>query len=76
MKATEQASDYIHDTVERIAKATNEATDKLEKKGEKLKNAEEHMVSNCQGYIRDNPITSIGAAVAVGFVLSRLLSIR
>jgi ElaB/YqjD/DUF883 family membrane-anchored ribosome-binding protein len=76
MKATEQASDYIHDTVDKIAKATNDATDRLEKKGAQLKSSEEHMVANCQSYIRDNPITSVGVAVAAGFVLSRLLSSR
>jgi len=27
-------------------------------------------------YIRDNPLTSVGIAVGVGFVLSRLLSNR
>jgi ElaB/YqjD/DUF883 family membrane-anchored ribosome-binding protein len=76
MKTTEQASNYVHDAVDKIAKATNQAADALEEKSERIKNAEEHMVSNCRSYIRDNPLTSLGAAVAAGFLLSRILSSR
>jgi ElaB/YqjD/DUF883 family membrane-anchored ribosome-binding protein len=76
MKTTEQASNYVHDAVDKITKATNHATDALEEKGDQIKNAEEHMVANCRSYIRDNPITAVGAAVAAGFLLSRLLSSR
>ncbi len=48
----------------------------LEEKGEQLKNAEQQLVANCCGYVRDNPVTSLGIAAAVGFLLSRVLSGR
>jgi ElaB/YqjD/DUF883 family membrane-anchored ribosome-binding protein len=76
MKTTDKASSYVHDAVDKITNATNHATEALEEKGEQLKNAEEHLVENCRSYIQSNPITSLGAAVAAGFLLSRLLSSR
>jgi hypothetical protein len=33
-------------------------------------------MENCCDYVRDNPVTSLGIAVAGGFLLSRLLSCR
>jgi ElaB/YqjD/DUF883 family membrane-anchored ribosome-binding protein len=76
MEGTEKASNYVHDTVEKITRAAGEATEALGEKGEQLKNAEEQLLANCRDYIRENPITSVGAALAAGFVLSRLLSSR
>jgi ElaB/YqjD/DUF883 family membrane-anchored ribosome-binding protein len=37
---------------------------------------EQRLVKNCRGYVRDNPIVSLGIAAGVGFLLSRLLSSR
>jgi ElaB/YqjD/DUF883 family membrane-anchored ribosome-binding protein len=34
------------------------------------------LTENCREYVRDNPVTSLGIAVAAGFLLSRLLSSR
>ena len=31
-------------------------------------------MKNCRGFISDNPMTSVGIAVAAGFELSRLFS--
>jgi len=39
-------------------------------------NAEQQLMKNCQTYVRENPVTSLGLAVAGGFLLSRLLSGR
>jgi ElaB/YqjD/DUF883 family membrane-anchored ribosome-binding protein len=32
-------------------------------------------MEQCRGYVRDNPIASLGIAIAAGFLLSRLLSL-
>lgn len=75
METVDKASNFAHETVDKIASASNQAADALEK-GQQLKSAEQRMIKNCQGYIRDNPVTSLGIAVAAGFLLSRLLSSR
>ena len=76
MTTTDKASNLAHETVDKITNATHQAADAITEKGEQLKNAEKELVENCRGYVRDNPITSLGIAVAAGFLLSRLLSSR
>lgn len=76
METVDKASHSAHQAVDKIASATNQAAEALGEKGEQLKNAEKQIMDNCRGYIRDNPITSLGIAVAAGFLLSRLLSGR
>ncbi|MFA6164064.1 MAG: hypothetical protein WC685_11620 [Methylobacter sp.] len=76
METLDKVSDSAHEAFDKIASATSHAAEVLGEKGERLKNAEQQMIKNCRGYIRDNPITSMGIAVAAGFLLSRLLSRR
>jgi ElaB/YqjD/DUF883 family membrane-anchored ribosome-binding protein len=57
----------------KVTHATSQAAEALSEKGEQLQNLEQHLVKNCRGYTHDNPITSLGIAVGVGFLLSRLL---
>jgi len=52
----------------------NQAKEKFDEKSEQLIDTEQRLVKHCQSYIRENPITSLGIAVAGGFLLSRLLS--
>jgi len=76
METIEKASASAHEVVDKITSATSQATEALGEKGEQLKNAEQQMMKHCRGYVHDNPITSLGIAVAAGFLLSRLLSGR
>jgi ElaB/YqjD/DUF883 family membrane-anchored ribosome-binding protein len=76
MEITDKASQYAHEAGEKIAHASNQAADALSEKGEQLKNAEQRLMHNCCVYVKDNPVTSLGIAVAAGFLLSRLLSAR
>ncbi|MGK2941244.1 MAG: DUF883 domain-containing protein [Immundisolibacter sp.] len=76
MEAIDKASHAAHETVDKIAGASNKAADAIGEKGEQLKNAEQHFLNNCRAYARENPVASLGIAVAAGFLLSRLLSSR
>lgn len=76
MEITDKAANLAHETFDNIASATHQAVEALGEKGEQLQNAEQHLMKNCRGYVRENPITSIGIAIAGGFLLSRLLSNR
>ena len=73
MKTLDKVSNSAHEAYDKIADATSQATEALGEKGEQLKKAEQQLMKNCRGYISDNPITSVGIAVAAGFLLSRLL---
>ena len=76
MTSKDQAAHSAHDAVDKIVGAANQAADAIGEKGAQLKQAEKQMLDNCRGYVRDNPATSLGIAVAAGFLLSRLLSSR
>jgi len=76
METIDKVSHSAHEAFDKIASATSQAAETLSEKGDQLINAEQHLMKNCRSYVRDNPITSLGIAVAAGFVLSRLLSSR
>ncbi len=76
METVDKASNYAHEAVDKIASISNQAAEALDEKGLQLKNAEQRLMHNCQGYVRDNPVTALGIAVAAGFLISRLLANR
>lgn len=76
METMDKASDSAHEAYDKIASAASQAAEALGEKGTQLKNAEKQLMENCRGYIRDNPFSSLGIAVAAGFLLSRLISGR
>lgn len=76
METIANASNSAHEVVDKIANATSQAAEALGEKEDQLKSAEQRVMNQCRGYIRDNPITSLGIAAAAGFLLSRLLSGR
>ena len=65
-----------HKTVDRMAGAATYAANAVEEKGERLKVAQRRMADSSSAYIRENPMTSLGLAVAGGFILGRLLTSR
>ena len=74
METIDNASHSAHEAVDKIANAANQAAEAIGEKGTQLKNVEQQLMENCRGYVRDNPVTSLGIAIAGGFLLSRLLS--
>lgn len=76
MKTTDNISHLAHEAADRITSASSQAADTFDEKSEQFINAEQKLVKKCRGYVRDNPVASLGIAVAGGFLLSRLLSGR
>ena len=76
METIDKAASSAHETVDKIASATTNAAEPISDKGRQLKNTEQQLLENCRGYVRDNPVTSLGIAVAAGFLLSRVMSGR
>ncbi len=76
METIDNVTNTAHEVVNKIASATCQASEALGEKGDQLINAEQKMMRDCRGYVQDNPITSLGIAVAAGFLLSRVLSSR
>ncbi|MDO9208784.1 MAG: hypothetical protein Q7T91_11090 [Sulfuricurvum sp.] len=76
METIDKAASSAHEAVDKVASVTNQAAEALGEKGQQLKNTEQQLMENCCGYVRENPVTSLGIAVAAGFLLSRVLSGR
>jgi len=76
METIDKVSQSAHEAVDKIASVTHQASEAFSEKENQLKNAEQQLMENCRGYVRDNPIASLGIAAAAGFLLSRLLSSR
>ena len=76
MEKIDKAANSVNEVVDNVASATNQAAEALSEKGAQLKNAEQQLMEDCRVYVRENPITSLGIAVAAGFLLSRVLSGR
>ncbi len=76
METLDKASNYAHETYDKIADATSHAAETIGEKADDLINAEQRLMKQCRRYVRDNPLTSLGIAATAGFVLSSLLRQR
>lgn len=65
-----------HQAVDKLASAAGQAAETLSVRGGQLKNAQAQALEQTRIYVRENPVTAVGIALAVGFVLSKLLSSR
>jgi len=76
MNTTDKVAHFAHEAVDTVADASNHARAAFDETSDQLVNAEQLLMKNCQTYIRENPVTSLGLAIAGGFLLSRVLSGR
>jgi ElaB/YqjD/DUF883 family membrane-anchored ribosome-binding protein len=76
MNTIHKASNYAHEAVDKVTSAATHATEAFDEKSERLKKAEKRLIKDYTNYTRDNPITSLGIALAAGFLISRVLSGR
>ena len=74
--AVDRVASGAHQAVAKITSAAGQAAETLGVKGEQLKEAQGRAMELGRDYVRDNPVVSLGIAIAAGFLLSRLLSSR
>jgi len=68
METIDKAMHSAHEAVDKLSNANQPGCGKrLAKKG-RTENAEKRLMENCRTYVRDNPISSLGIAVAAGFL--------
>lgn len=65
-----------HEAVDWAASATNDATDSLKDTGRDMKAMQTRWSASGRKYLQDNPGTSVGIALAAGYLLSRILRSR
>ncbi len=71
-EAVDKGTDVAHETVDKVVHAAHRAADVAGEKGAQIMESQERLVNEWRGFVRDNPMTAIAAAAAVGFVLSRI----
>ena len=81
------AAEAVHPAIDRMAsgalravnsadEAATQATDAMARAGNKAGVRGEELYAAGAGYMREHPMLTIGAAVATGYLLSRLLAAR
>ena len=74
--AVDRFAKSAHEVVDKVATVASDAADSLGVKADQLKGAQSRLTEQCEGYVRENPLVSIGIAVAAGYILSKVLSSR
>ena len=78
--AARPAVDHIaagaHQAVDKLAGAAIHAAGSLDAKSNQLKDAQTKLTERCCEYVQAKPLTSLGIAVATGFLLSLLVRAR
>jgi len=69
----ESAASGAHDAVDWAADTANSAADTMSEKGHELKATQERWLAIAREYVQENPATSVGIALASGYLLSRIL---
>ena len=65
-----------HEAVNRAGVAAGNAAGALGVKGDQLHDGGKRLVERTGTYVQENPVTSLGIAVAAGYILSRLFTSR
>jgi ElaB/YqjD/DUF883 family membrane-anchored ribosome-binding protein len=74
--AMDRFSSGAHHTVDRAASAATQTAAAFNVKREQLRHARVRTMEETREYVRANPLTSVGIAVAAGYLISRLLRSR
>jgi ElaB/YqjD/DUF883 family membrane-anchored ribosome-binding protein len=67
-------TDTAQQTMDRVTQAASNAASRLSARGEELWAMRGQATETARTYMREHPLATIGIAVAVGLILSRLLS--
>ncbi len=65
-----------HEAVDRVSSVASHAVETLGVKGDQINAAEQRLVAGTRKYVQENPVTSVGIAIATGYFLSRIFSSR
>lgn len=74
--AVDRVATGAHEAVDKLAGAAVNAAETFGVKSEQFKEAQTRITENFRSYVRDNPLATVGIAVAAGFLLSRFINAR
>jgi len=71
--AVDSVADGAHSATDSIAGAATHAAAAIDRKGEQILDAQAQLVASARAYVHEKPLTALGMAVGVGYVLNWLL---
>jgi ElaB/YqjD/DUF883 family membrane-anchored ribosome-binding protein len=74
--ALDRLASGAHQALDKIADSAGQAATTLGDNGDHLMHAQERAMAQCRGYVRENPVISLGIAIGAGILLGRLLGSR
>ena len=74
--AVKRVAARAHGAVDHVTQAASGAADSLVAKANELQATQSRLTENCRGYVRENPLASVGIALAAGYLVSRALNRR
>lgn len=75
-RKVDSAASSAHDAVDWTADTVNNAKDSLSETGQDMKETQEKWLAAAREYVQENPATSVGIALASGYLLSRIFGSR
>ena len=74
--ALDHMTSSAHSAVDRAGIAVGHAAGTVGNKGDRLNATSQKLIEQAGGFVRENPVASLGIAVATGYFLSRIFSTR
>ena len=74
--ALDRMTSGAHSAVDRAGSAAGHAAGAVGDKGDRLNASGQKLAEQAGSFVRENPVASLGMAVAAGYFLSRIISAR
>jgi len=74
--ALDHMTSSAHSAVDRAGIAAGHAAEVVGDKGDRINATGQKLIEQAGGFVRENPVASLGIAVAAGYLLSRIFSTR
>lgn len=74
--AVDSMATGAHNAIDKITGVATQAAEKLNVSGDQIRDVQSRFSETCKTQMKENPVVTLGVAVAAGFLLSKLLSLR
>ncbi len=75
MNTADKVAHLAQDAADSVTSAGHQAKAAFDERSDQLLHAEQRAAKKCRGYVRTNPVTSLGIAATAGFLVGSLLGI-
>ena len=72
--AVDRMSSAAHESVDKLADAAGNTADRFADQTRRVAEAPQRALQSTKGWVQDQPLEAVGAALAIGFIIGRLTS--